>query len=97
MGLDVTKPVSRFSNKVRFKPVFSATETSWNIEISLEASLDMILSAQSAWMHRLVCAFVVRLPPKTYDLIPNQGVLQLSRYKILVLITLLSPDEVGGI
>ena len=29
---------------VRFKPAFSATETSWKIIISLEASSDMMLS-----------------------------------------------------
>ena len=44
LGLDATKPVFGVSEKVRLKPVFSATETSWKIEISLLASLDMILS-----------------------------------------------------
>ena len=39
-----TKPVFGVSYKVGFKPVCSATETIWKIEISLEASLDMILS-----------------------------------------------------
>ena len=45
MGLVATKPVFVVSDKVRLKPVSSATETSWNIEISLEASLDIILSS----------------------------------------------------
>ena len=44
MGLAATKPVLGVSDKVRFKPVFSATETSQKIEISLVASLDIILS-----------------------------------------------------
>ena len=44
MGLVATKPVFRVSDKVRFKPACSATETSWKIEISLVASLNMILS-----------------------------------------------------
>ena len=43
MGL-VTKPVVWVSDKARLKPFSSATETSWNIEIMLVASLDMILS-----------------------------------------------------
>ena len=46
MGLDVTKPVFGVSDIVRLKQVSSATETRWKIEISLEASLDMILSNQ---------------------------------------------------
>ena len=41
MGLVVTKPVFRVSDKVRLKPVSSATETSWKIGISLVASLDI--------------------------------------------------------
>ena len=44
MGLDVTKPVFRVSDKARLKPGSSATETSQKIENLLEASLDMILS-----------------------------------------------------
>ena len=44
MGLIVTKPVFRVSDRVRFKPVLSAEETSWEIEKWLVASLDMILS-----------------------------------------------------
>ena len=44
MGLVATKPVFRVSRKARFKPACSATETSKKIEISLVASLDMILS-----------------------------------------------------
>ena len=44
MGLVVTKLVFGVSDKVRFKQVCSATETSWKIEILLVASLDMILS-----------------------------------------------------
>ena len=37
-------PVFRVSNKTKLKPVSSATETTWKIEISFLASLDMILS-----------------------------------------------------
>ena len=44
MGPDTTKPVFEFSDKVRFKPAWSATETSQNSKTSLVASLDMILS-----------------------------------------------------
>ena len=43
MGLDATKPVFRVSNKVRFIPACSATETCKTIEISFIANLDMIL------------------------------------------------------
>ena len=39
----VTKPVFRVSDKARLKPVSSSIETSLNIEISLEASLDMMV------------------------------------------------------
>ena len=44
MGLVVRKPVFEVSDKARLKPVSTATETSWNIEISLIAILDIILS-----------------------------------------------------
>ena len=44
MILVAAKPVFWVSDKVRFKPVSSATETSKNMETSLVASLDMILS-----------------------------------------------------
>ena len=44
MGFDVTKPVFGASEKARLKPSFSATETSWKIEILLVASLDMVIS-----------------------------------------------------
>ena len=44
MGLSVTKPVFGVSGKARLKPVSSTTENSLKSEISLEASLDMILS-----------------------------------------------------
>ena len=43
MGLDATKPVFGVSDKVRLKPVSSATEANWNIEILHEASLDIII------------------------------------------------------
>ena len=39
MGLDATNVVL-----LRFKPACSATETSWKIKFSLEASSDMMLS-----------------------------------------------------
>ena len=44
MGLSARKPVFGVSDKVRLNPVYSATETSQKVEISLEASLGMILS-----------------------------------------------------
>ena len=44
IGPRATKPVFGISNKVRLKPVSSATETSYTIEISPVASLDMIHS-----------------------------------------------------
>ena len=43
MGLVVTKPVFGVSEKARLKPVSSATETNLKIEISLVASLDIVL------------------------------------------------------
>ena len=68
MGCDITKPVFRVSHKARIKPVSSATEIGWKIEISPVTSLDTILfqkvnsqdADQSALMPRLICAFVVR-------------------------------------
>ena len=47
MGCGARKLVVRVSDEVRFKPACSATETSYKIEISLVASLDMILSNKS--------------------------------------------------
>ena len=44
MGLAARKPVFRVSDKARLKPVSSTTETSQKVEISLEASLNLILS-----------------------------------------------------
>ena len=44
MGLLLTKPVFGVSDKARFKPVSSATETSYKIENLLVASLHMIIS-----------------------------------------------------
>ena len=43
MGRDATKPVFGVSDIARLKPVSSATETSYQIDISLVSSLDMIL------------------------------------------------------
>ena len=43
MGLVVTNPVFGVSEKVKFNPASSATETSKKIVISLKANLDMIL------------------------------------------------------
>ena len=69
MGIDTTKTVFGVPrDNARLKPVSSATKTSQKIEISLETTLDIILSKkannkgadQSARMHRLICAFVVR-------------------------------------
>ena len=44
MGLVATKPVFGASDEMRFKPACSARETSYKNEISLVASLDMVLS-----------------------------------------------------
>ena len=44
MDLAARKPVFRISDKARLKTVYLATETSQTVEISPEASLDMILS-----------------------------------------------------
>ena len=44
MGLDATKHIFEVSDKVRLKPICSATEASWKYEILLVASLDMIYS-----------------------------------------------------
>ena len=44
MGHVARKPVFGVSEKISFKPVSLATETSLNSEFSLEASLDIILS-----------------------------------------------------
>ena len=44
MGLVAKKPVFGVSDKARLKPVSSATETSYKTEISLVASLNMVLS-----------------------------------------------------
>ena len=43
-SLVVRKPVFGVSVEARLKAVYSATETSWKIEISPVASLDMLLS-----------------------------------------------------
>ena len=43
MGLVARKPVFGVSDNASFKPVSSASETSWKIEISLVISLDMML------------------------------------------------------
>ena len=44
MGRVARKPVVGVSDKMRLKPVSTATETSLKIKISLVASLDMVLS-----------------------------------------------------
>ena len=43
MGLDTRNPVFWVFDQVGFKPAYSATETSWNIEILPDLSLDIIL------------------------------------------------------
>ena len=70
MGLDATKPAFGVTNKARIKPVSPATETRKKIEISLVASLDIKLSNKRITkalisLRKLVCAVVVRKPPKT--------------------------------
>ena len=68
------KPVFGVSDKARFKPVSSATETSKKIDISsvaLKLRYDYFLKAnnsgadQSARMRRLICTCFVRKSPKT--------------------------------
>ena len=76
MGLDVTKPVFRVSDKGRLKPVFSVTETSKKIEIQFKSSIyiyDTFKKAnnkcadQYELMHRLCCAFIVRKPEDRFS------------------------------
>ena len=43
MSLEATKSVIGVSEKARLKPVSLATETSYKVEFSLVASLDMVL------------------------------------------------------
>ena len=67
LGIDARKPVFGIPDQVRLKPVYSPTETSWNIQILLVASLDMILSNKQITkvlirLCRLICAFVVGKP-----------------------------------
>ena len=67
LGLVARKSVFGISEKVRFKPACSATESSYKYEISLVASLDMILS------NKRITKALIRLrrcagwyaPPKT--------------------------------
>ena len=59
MGLDATKTVFGVFEKARLKPVSSATQTIKNFEISLVASIDMILSKKGrtkALIRLCVCA-----------------------------------------
>ena len=56
MGPGSTKPVFGISDKARLKPVSSATEISY--EISLVASLDMILS------NKQISKALIRLPER---------------------------------
>ena len=56
------KPVFGVSDQVRLKLARSAIETCYSLECLDLASISIILSRtdQSAWMRRLICAFVVR-------------------------------------
>ena len=56
MGLGITKPVFGVSDKVRLKPVSSATETNLENEISLVVSWYMILSKKQ------ISKALIRLP-----------------------------------
>ena len=56
MGLVMTKTVFGFTDNARHKPASSHTETSLKIEISLVASLDMILC------NTLITTVLIRLP-----------------------------------
>ena len=73
MGFDGTKPVFGLSDKARLKPISSGIETSYKTKISTCSKFRYNIfqlknnkgSDQTAWMRWLVCAFVVRKPPKT--------------------------------
>ena len=73
LGRVATKPVFGISDEARFKPVSSATETSWknrNFACSKLRYGDFQTANnkgadQTARMRSLVCAFVVRKPRKT--------------------------------
>ena len=53
-------PVFGVSDQVILKPVNSATESSWNLEIAVSLAITNNTGAdQTAQMPRLVCAFVV--------------------------------------
>ena len=88
MVLVTAKPVFGVSDKVRFKPVSSDTETSQKIEISLVASLDMILSKKritKAFISLGGCpdwsALVLFANPRRQVLSrrgPNKGILQVT-------------------
>ena len=43
MGSGPRKPVFRVSDKAGFKPVSTATQISWKMEISIVASLDIMI------------------------------------------------------
>ena len=67
IGHNARKPFFRVSDPVKLRTACSATETCSKNEISLEASLDMILFSKritkvTAWMCRLVCPFVFPKP-----------------------------------
>ena len=57
MGSNIRKPC----DQVMPKPAYSATDTSKNLEILHVASEKRanIVTDQPAWMHRLICTFVV--------------------------------------
>ena len=66
MSLDMRKPVWGVSHQVIPKPAYSAAETTYNIEILLMASLDVITlsneqitKADCMDAQALVCVFVV--------------------------------------
>ena len=59
LGLDVTQPAFGVSEKATLKPVSSALETNYNIEISLKASMYMTLSSKRITMALIrLCGWV---------------------------------------
>ena len=71
MGLNAKKPVFGVSDNVRFKPVSSATETSKSRYDTFQLGNNKGAD-QTERMHRLVCNFVGRKPPKTGFLSSNK-------------------------
>ena len=77
-SLDATKPVFGFSDKTSFKPVSSATETSYKIEISPEREYKG--ADQTAQPRSLVCGYVVSKLPKA-DFLASRPILCFPKHE----------------